>query len=322
MIPELKWDVNTVCTALLLCGVAFFSIIERFYPYNQKLPYFRKGYWIDLIWYTFIQSFFLKILIFDLIIAPTKTALGLSEMGYISHWPIWLLVIFFIITHDFYIYWFHRLQHSNKWFWRTHEAHHSVEHVDWLAGSRSHIVEIIINQTIEFAPIFFLLDNETAAIVVPIKALSDALFGQFIHANLKVNLGKLGYIINGPTMHQWHHAEHIEVYHANFATKFSFFDWIFGTAYAPENKKPEKYGLWYEFPRGWFMQHVFSVYRFNVKKVENIPWIKSFLDVRVNIINACIPFLKKHGGKMWKSQKPLDISPVYKEKKELAEMNK
>ncbi len=322
MIPELKWDVNTICTAILLCAVLFFSIIERFFHFSHKYPYFRKGYWIDLIWYTFIQSFFLKILIFDLIIAPAKTALGLSQFGYISNWPIWLLVIFFVITHDFYIYWFHRFQHSNKWFWRTHEAHHSVEQIDWLAGSRSHIVEIIINQTVEFAPIFFLLDNETAAIVVPIKALIDALFGQFIHSNLPVNLGKFGYVINGPVMHQWHHAEHIEVYHANFATKFSFFDWIFGTAYVPENKKPEKYGLWYEFPRGWFMQHVFSVYRFNVKKVESIPWIKACLDVRVNVINAMIPFLRKHGGKAWKNQELLTVDPINKGKKELVEMEK
>lgn len=247
----------------------------------------RKGFWLDFVWYTLIQSFFLKILIFDLIIAPSKTALGISDLGVLSHWPIWALVLFFLITHDFYIYWFHRLQHNTKLFWRTHEAHHSVQHVDWLAGSRSHAVEIIINQTIEFAPIFFLLDNETAAIVVPIKALIDAVWGMYIHANLDVRSGKLQYVINGPEMHQWHHANHKEVFYANYATKFAFWDWIFGTGFLPGLKpinfpllKPRYYGLPYEFPRDYFAQHWFSFSRFDVKKLENNRIVKWYMNLR------------------------------------------
>ena len=44
----------------------------------------------------------------------------------------WVQVLFFLVTHDFYIYWFHRWQHHNPVLWRTHEAHHSGKHVDWL----------------------------------------------------------------------------------------------------------------------------------------------------------------------------------------------
>jgi len=64
--------------------------------------------------------------------------------------------LFFLVTHDLYIYLFHRLQHASKILWRTHEAHHSGKEVDFLAGSRSNALEIIINQTIEFAPIIIL----------------------------------------------------------------------------------------------------------------------------------------------------------------------
>ena len=65
-------------------------------------------------------------------------------------------VLFFLLTHDLYIYLFHRWQHANKWLWRTHEAHHSTKEVDFLAGTRSHALEILVNQTIEFAPIVLL----------------------------------------------------------------------------------------------------------------------------------------------------------------------
>ncbi len=278
-------DLLTITTAILLGWMLLIITLERLFPYTPGLKLFREGWWLDLVWYTLIQSYFLKILIFDYILAPAKSALGLSEMGYLSHWPIWALVLLFLVTHDLYIYWFHRWQHHNKILWRTHEAHHSVKTVDWLAGSRSHVLEIIINQTIEFAPIVLLLDNETAAVVVPIKALLDAMWGMWIHSNIDVNMGKLQYFINGPQMHQWHHANHREVFYANYATKFAFFDWIFGTGFLPGLKplkhaffKPREYGLPYEYPREYFLQHAFSFWRFDVKKVENHPWVKPYIE--------------------------------------------
>ena len=286
------WNVESISGLILLMTPFVFILLERYFPYQKGLSIFRKGFWIDFLWYTLIQSFFLKILIFDYIIAPSEVALGIDKTGYISHWPLWAIVLFFVITHDFYIYWFHRFQHSNPWFWRTHEAHHSVENVDWLAGSRSHMVEIIINQTIEFLPIFFLLDVQTAAIVVPIKALIDALWGQFIHANIDVKLGKLGYLINGPELHQWHHADHAEVYHANFSTKLALWDWMFGTIYKP-GFKPRRFGVWYRFPRGWAEQHVFSIFRFKVSDWEDQGIGKQINNLGINLLNRMRPWLPK-----------------------------
>lgn len=286
------WNVESISGLILLMTPFVFILLERYFPYQKGLSIFRKGFWIDFLWYTLIQSFFLKILIFDYIIAPSEVALGIDKTGYISHWPLWAIVLFFVITHDFYIYWFHRFQHSNPWFWRTHEAHHSVENVDWLAGSRSHMVEIIINQTIEFLPIFFLLDVQTAAIVVPIKALIDALWGQFIHANIDVKLGRLGYLINGPELHQWHHADHAEVYHANFSTKLALWDWMFGTIYKP-GFKPRRFGVWYRFPRGWAEQHVFSIFRFKVSDWEDQGIGKQINNLRINLLNRMRPWLPK-----------------------------
>jgi len=74
----------------------------------------------------------------------------------LSDWPLAAQLGFFLVTHDLYIYLFHRLQHSSSLLWRIHEAHHSVREVDWLAGTRSHALEILINQTIEFLPMTLL----------------------------------------------------------------------------------------------------------------------------------------------------------------------
>lgn len=271
-----------ITTPILLAAVVLLLVLERKFPYRKGLPFFREGLWVDLVWYTLFQSFLLKILIFDFIIQPLDKRFGWLHNSFLSDWPVWGQVLFFLVTHDFYIYWFHRLQHNSKLLWRTHEAHHSGKQVDWLAGSRSHAVEILINQTIEFAPIILLGANP---IVVPIKALIDAVWGMYIHANIDVKSGKLQYIINGPEMHLWHHADHEEVYYANFSTKFAFWDWIFGTAYKPADRKPERWGLYYDFPKDYFLQHVFSVRRLDEKQLLEKPLFRRYATARPAVLH-------------------------------------
>ena len=270
-----------ITTGLLLAAVAVLLVLERKFPYRRGLPFFREGLWVDLIWYTFFQSYLLKILIFGFILELLAARLG-ARFHWVTDWPVTAQVAFFVVTHDFYIYWFHRFQHNSAFFWRTHEAHHSGKQVDWLAGSRSHAVEIIINQTIEFAPIILLGANP---IVVPIKALIDAVWGMYIHANIDVKSGKLQYVINGPEMHLWHHADHEEVYFANFSTKLAVWDWLFGTAYLPEGRKPVRWGLPYAFPKDYFLQHAFSVRRFDEAALaEKSAWFRRYHGVRWRLL--------------------------------------
>ena len=116
---------------------------------------------------------------------------------------------------------FHRWQHGSALLWRIHEAHHATTDVDWLSGARSHALEILINQTIELAPIVLL---GAAPEVALIKLTLDSIWGMYIHANIDVRSRRLQWIINGPEMHRWHHA--IEIRDGvNFATKFAWWDW-------------------------------------------------------------------------------------------------
>jgi sterol desaturase/sphingolipid hydroxylase (fatty acid hydroxylase superfamily) len=286
-------------TLILFCWVIFIILWERIDPYRKGMPFFREGFWVDFVWYTLIQSYFLKILIFNYIIPVIQNGIHWHGFAFFRSWSITEQVLFFLVTHDLYIYLFHRFQHANKVMWRTHEAHHSVKHVDFLAGSRSHAVEIIINQTVEFAPIVILGAHPE---VIPIKALLDAMFGMFIHANVNVKFGKLKYFLNSPELHLWHHANYREVFHANFATKFSVWDYLFGTVYDP-GKKPgdlrDNWGLYYDYPRDYFLQHAFSVKRFDERKLLKYKWFKWYYELRPNLIVALKKlFLLKKGAKI------------------------
>jgi sterol desaturase/sphingolipid hydroxylase (fatty acid hydroxylase superfamily) len=271
-------------TTILICWIIFIISWERISPYRRGLPFFRDGFWVDLVWYTIIQSYVLKIVIFDCIINPVQHHFDWPGMQFFKSWSIAEQVLFFVITHDLYIYLFHRLQHASKILWRTHEAHHSGKEIDFLSGSRSHVLEIIVNQTIEFAPIVILGANPA---VIPIKALLDAMFGMFIHANINVKLGKLKYFFNSPELHLWHHANYREVFHANFSTKFSLWDYLFETVYDP-GRKPgdlaENWGLYYNYPKDYFLQHAFSIERFDEKKLLKYKLFKYYYELRPRLV--------------------------------------
>lgn len=279
-------------TTILICWIILIIAWERISPYRKGLPFFREGFWVDLVWYTIIQSYVLKIVIFVYIIYPLQHHISWHGVQFFKGWTIPGQVLFFLVTHDLYIYLFHRLQHASKILWRTHEAHHSGKEVDFLAGSRSHAIEIIINQTIEFAPIIILGADPA---VIPIKAMLDAMFGMFIHANINVKLGKLKYILNSPELHLWHHANYHEVFHANFSTKFAVWDYLFNTIYDPGFKpgnRPENWGLYYDYPKDYFLQHAFSIKRFNEKNLLKYKWFRYYYELRPAFILKMMKLLK------------------------------
>jgi len=240
-------------TLTIIGAAVFFITVERIWPYTKGQKVLREGFFDDLALYTIAQSYILGILIFTYIINTIDSTTGLSRLQLFRDVPIWIQLVFFLITHDLYIYWMHRWQHSNKYLWRIHEAHHSPKKVDWLSGSRSHALEILINQTIEFLPIVLLGSPPE---VIAYKGVMSAVWGMYIHSNLNLHTGKLQKIINGPEMHRWHHSTG-KGRNRNFATKLAIWDWIFGTAYFP-GSKPDEYGLKTFFPNNYFMQTLFA----------------------------------------------------------------
>lgn len=249
---------------IIFSAAILFIILERIFPYTKGQKVLREGFFDDLALYTIAQSYILSIFIFGYIIYSLDNTTGISRLQLFADVPIWIQVVFFLITHDIYIYWMHRWQHSNKWLWRIHEAHHSPKKVDWLSGSRSHAVEILINQTIEFMPIVLL---GAPVEVIAYKGVISAIWGMYIHSNLNIKTGKLQLVINGPEMHRWHHSTG-KGRNRNFATKFAVWDWIWGTAYLPDTK-PDEYGLKTYFPNNYFSQTLFAFRSFKQKKSSN-----------------------------------------------------
>ena len=246
-------EYEIISYAIIISFVILFILLERVFPYNEGQKIFREGFFNDLALYTIAQSYILGIIIFTFIIKSIDDATKLSRFHLFANVPIWLQLVFFTITHDFYIYWMHRWQHKNKFLWRLHEAHHSTKKVDWLSGSRSHAFEILINQTVEFLPIVLLGSPPEVAAY---KGVISAVWGMYIHSNINVKTGWLQKIINGPEMHRIHHTTG-KGRNRNFATKLAIWDWLFGTAFLT-NEKASDYGLKTFFPDNFFKQFTFA----------------------------------------------------------------
>ncbi len=249
---------NLAAGATVLAAAALILLLERLRPYDPRQRRLRAGFWTDLWGYTVIQSLVLGVVIGALLEGLDALA-GWSRRGLLAGWSVPAQVMLFVVTHDLYIYWFHRLQHRSPRLWRLHEAHHSTADLDALASTRSHALEIFINQTIEFAPLVLL---GAAPEVAPLKGAVSAVWGLWIHANVDVRTGALQWIVNGPEAHRWHHAVDAEARDRNFATKFAFWDRLFGTAFLPRDRRPSGYGLPdVDFPDGYLHQQAFAFRR-------------------------------------------------------------
>jgi sterol desaturase/sphingolipid hydroxylase (fatty acid hydroxylase superfamily) len=239
----------------VVVSFAAMAALERLRPYDKGQRFLRDGFWTDALGYGIAQSYLCALLI-GWLIRSMDSATGMSRLRLLAGWPVVLQVAFFVLTHDFYIYWFHRFQHRSATLWRLHEAHHSVTALDGVASLRSHALEILINQTIEFAPMVLL----GASPEVPVlKSAVSAVWGVYIHANIDVHTGRLQWLLNGPEAHRWHHALDPDARDRNFATKLALWDRLFGTAWIPEGRKPAAYGLADEvFPHGYLRQQAFA----------------------------------------------------------------
>lgn len=219
-----------------------FVLLERLAPRAPGQGFVRPGLWTDLVYVVF-NGHFLGVLLahaanplargLDAALAARGTTLHLDVA---SSWP-WVvqLVVAFVVL-DLLQWSIHNLLHRVPWLWEIHKVHHSIEHMDFLGSLRFHFGEIVVYKSLQYVPLAVLGFDGTALFVV---AVISTAIGHFNHANLRVSMGPLRYLLNGPEMHVWHHAHpSAGPTNVNFAINLAVWDWLFGTAYLPPEPGP------------------------------------------------------------------------------------
>jgi len=238
----------------LLGSSLIFVFIEKLFALRKEQPVFRAEWQVDM------QHFIVNHMIVGFVLLATNLLVhklfGWAAKDGIQAWvrdlpyPVALFLI--ILVADLVQYATHRAYHEVPMLWRLHAVHHSVKSMDWLAGSRQHVVELLITRTLVLAPIFVLgFDKDvidTYIVIVGFQAV-------FNHANVSVRLGPLRYLVVTPNFHHWHHSQDDEAIDRNYAAHFAFIDYLFGTAVKSDRKWPDQYGVVGDYvPDGFWKQ--------------------------------------------------------------------
>lgn len=247
----------------LFVWTTVFIPLERIFALRARQPIFRHGWRTDLT-YFLISSIFIQ----WTTIATLKPAEALfswlvldqSWRGLIGSQPIALQIIEILLITDFVQYWVHHAFHRVPSLWRFHRVHHSLEAMDWLAGSRLHIVDVLLTRSLTYIKLFALGFSELSlglyAVIVSVQAT-------MIHANIRFRFGILRYLLVTPQFHHWHHSDQPEAIDKNFAVHLPIWDFLFGSYYMPKNRWPKSYGiLGKQLPDGYLRQFL-SAFRRN-----------------------------------------------------------
>lgn len=225
----------------LLAYSAVFVPIERLWPRRPEQPTFRPEWWTDFAW--FVSSALAVQLTTFLVLTP-GTALSawtpptFTQAIRTLPWLVQFAAV--VVTADLVQYHVHRLCHRVPWLWRIHSVHHSATAMDWLAGSRLHVLDALLTRASVFAAIALCGFDPP---VIGAYLVFVAAQATFVHANVAWRLRWLEPWLVTPRFHHWHHAADAAFVDRNYAVHLPWLDRIFGTWNLPATEWPSAYGL-------------------------------------------------------------------------------
>jgi lathosterol oxidase len=244
----------------LLLMTLIFSPIEVLWPAYPEQSVFRSQWLTDILYFL---STHLPIQITTFLILLPATQLSAvfnipALTNAVGHLP-WLVQFFLaVLVADLAEYVIHRAFHKVPFLWRFHAIHHSSKSLDWIAGSRSHIVDDIAVRAFILIPMMCVFSHDMLVAYL----FFVNIHATWAHCNFGPTARWLEPFLVQPRYHHWHHTSQIEAIDKNFAIHFPWIDKMFGTHYLPADKWPDDYGLHKEdIPAGFWGQTIYPLIR-------------------------------------------------------------
>ncbi len=254
--PVLAWlqigsaagDPREIAEAVLIAALQLFIIAGIMRPLESLLPAER---WQDRKLTAVDRNFTLLMLLglfplFSfLVLMPFAGLLGggpaAEEASGLKVWLPWFadhpvaLFLVYYIVYDLVYYWMHRAQHAIPWWWAMHSMHHSQRQMSCWSNDRSNYLDGML-QSFILASVGLVMGVEPAEFALLV--LASELVQNFSHANVRLQLGRLGRVgekfFVGPRFHRLHHMlrdpDNPTLHNCNYGQVFSLWDRLFGTA--------------------------------------------------------------------------------------------
>jgi sterol desaturase/sphingolipid hydroxylase (fatty acid hydroxylase superfamily) len=231
----LDWFIlNVVLLALI------FVPLERLFPLKPDQDIFRPGWTTDGI-YFLVSHVAVELMTFFTLLPATLVAQSFHQRFSglnTGTLPLIVEVFAIMLVADVTQYWVHRGFHRLSWAWPFHAIHHSSRDMDWLAGSRLHVMDIIVTRALTLAPLLIVgFSQEALYIWLVIIAVQATLN----HVNMRFDIPLVNQLIVLPRFHHWHHA--VTPIDKNFAVHFPWIDRMFGTFHLPKCEWPPETGI-------------------------------------------------------------------------------
>jgi len=240
----------------LLVMTIVFVPVERLWPLHPEQKTFRPEWTTDAFYFvaTHLPA---QLTTFAMLIPATVASKWLAIpvlMQTVGSLPFLVQLPLAIVVADLAQYAVHRAFHKIPFLWRFHSIHHSIKTLDWIAGSRSHFVDILITRGLILIPMTLL---GFSPLTMAGYLVFVSFHATFSHTDFRPRVIWLEPYFVTVRYHHWHHAAHPEAADVNFAIHFPFIDRLFGTYHLPKDAWPERYGLiGSSVPDGFFRQFV------------------------------------------------------------------
>lgn len=166
----------------------------------------------------------------------------------------WITWVALILCTDLVWYWYHRLGHEVNIFWAAHIVHHQSEEFNLTAAARITTIQAFIRT---FFWVLLPLAGFPPKMVI-IMLLVHGAYSFFTHTQAVKRIMWLEYIFITPSLHGVHHASDEKYLDKNYGDMFVFWDKLFGTFQAEEEKP--NYGLTHPIKSYSFLWQHFHYY--------------------------------------------------------------
>jgi len=223
-----------VVVATLMLGLL---LAERLWPASAS----QKGEWTTNAWAFALTSAGHVLMV--ALLAVQETALvnalggGLVDLRLL---PWWAGAVLYLVVMDLGEYLFHRAQHAIPCLWAMHSLHHSDTALNVTSTQRHFWLEPAIKSVTIWLVVSLLFRADALILMTYFFAtLANFLF----HANLRLGLGRVSWLVNSPQYHRLHHS--IEPAHdgVNYAALLPIFDVLSGVYRRPLAKEYPATGL-------------------------------------------------------------------------------
>jgi sterol desaturase/sphingolipid hydroxylase (fatty acid hydroxylase superfamily) len=230
-------------TIFSLCALLLFFCLETLVPFKsgRKKRFFHA--FVNIFFGSLngaITTFILGGL--TLVVLELSGVHATGFLGKINPNSFISLLVGFILL-DFWMYIWHRANHTIGFLWRFHRMHHTDAQMDATSALRFHPIEIVISSILYLGIILSFGLSFTHLIVYKLVFNVNVFFH---HSNIYLpkRFDRLMSIfVVSPNMHRVHHSDVSLETNSNYASVFSFWDRIFGSFKKREDTISIVYGL-------------------------------------------------------------------------------